>query len=59
MEGELITDITVWFGIREPEWWPEDEDDDFDDRILRKNQTFRKGPIRLKKQKIASFDTLS
>lgn len=53
MEGELITDITVWFGIREPEWWPEDEDD-FEDRmrILPKNQTFRKGPIRLKKSRI-------
>lgn len=53
MEGELITDITVWFGIREPEWWLEDEDD-FEDRmrILPKNQTFRKGPIRLKKSRI-------
>lgn len=50
MEGELITGVTVWFGIREPEWWPEDDEDDFEDRmrILPKNQTFRKGQIRIK-----------
>lgn len=44
MEGELITTINVWFGIREPEWWPEDEEE-FEDKILLENQTFRKGRI--------------
>lgn len=45
MEGMLITDIQVWFGVREPEWWPEDEDEDFEDRILQQNRTFRKARI--------------
>jgi len=42
MEGMLITDIQVWFGVREPEWWPEDEDEEFEDRILLEKKTFRK-----------------
>jgi hypothetical protein len=33
MEGELITYLTVWFGIRQPEW-PE-EDDEYDDKIVK------------------------
>jgi hypothetical protein len=47
MEGELIAYHSVWFGIREPEWWPEDlDDDEFEDRIsFEKN--LRKKPIRI------------
>jgi hypothetical protein len=33
MEGELITYLTVWFGIRQSEW-PE-EDDEYDDKIVK------------------------
>ena len=45
MEGELITDINVWFGIREPEWWPDDEEE-FEERfsVLEKRK-----PIKIKK----------
>ncbi|UUG69507.1 hypothetical protein SEA_SHAM_206 [Streptomyces phage Sham] len=50
MEGELISDIQVWFGIREPEWWPEDEEE-FEERysILRENKIPKKRKIRIKK----------
>jgi hypothetical protein len=50
MEGELISDIQVWFGIREPEWWPEDEEE-FEERfsILRENKIPKKRIIRIKK----------
>ncbi|QOI67576.1 hypothetical protein SEA_BEUFFERT_208 [Streptomyces phage Beuffert] len=49
VDGELITDITVWFGIREPEWWPEDEDDFEDRAILSRNISDRKRkPIRIR-----------
>jgi len=42
MEGELISVDQVWFGIREPEWWPEDEED-FEERLfVPKKVTFRK-----------------
>jgi len=43
MDGELITDLTVWFGIREPEWWPEDEDEFEDRAILSRNIPKRNG----------------
>lgn len=46
MEGELITHIQVWFGVREPEWWDED-DEEFDDRIL-KSKTVN-GNIKIRK----------
>lgn len=49
MERELITHSQVWFGIREPEWWDED-DEEFDDSILkseiRKNIKIRKSTFR-------------
>ncbi|QNN99283.1 hypothetical protein SEA_FAUST_211 [Streptomyces phage Faust] len=48
MEGELISDIQVWFGIREPEWWPEDEDE-FEERFILKNKIPKKRIIRIKK----------
>lgn len=44
MEGMLITDNSVWFGNREPEWWPEDEEE-FEDRILHEKKTFRKALV--------------
>lgn len=46
MDGDLTSYDQVWFGIREPEWYPEDED--VEDKILRKNETFRKaGPVKI------------
>lgn len=50
MEGELISVDQVWFGIREPEWWPEDEEE-FEERlsILKKNKISKKRKIRIKK----------
>lgn len=42
MEGVLITDIQVWFGVQEPLWWPEDEEE-FEERLfLPEKKTFRK-----------------
>lgn len=32
MEGWLITDNQVWFGIQEPEW-PEEEDFDYEEKL--------------------------
>lgn len=46
MEGELITHIQVWFGIREPEWW--DEDEEFEDKILQVKSPKKKA-IRIRK----------
>ncbi len=48
MEGELISDTHVWFGIREPEWWPEDEDE-FEERLFVENKISKKKIIRIKK----------
>jgi hypothetical protein len=48
MEGELYSHDNVWFGCREPQWWEEDEEE-FDDRILQKNNQKRIRIIRRKK----------
>lgn len=49
MEGELISDTQVWFGIREPEWWPEDEEE-FEERLsVLKNNSVRNKVIRIRK----------
>lgn len=42
MEGILVTDIQVWFGVQEHVWWDEDEEE-FEERFLPKKRTFRKG----------------